>query len=113
MAASLNYQLSGIPYWSEDIGGFFRPDGQHTDPGYAALLTRWFQFGVFTPIFRVHGTNGNTELWEFGEVTQHLQVSMMAGECSFVSSTFRAPNTKCSSELCRKRQGELQALSGE
>lgn len=70
VAASLNYQMSGIPYWSEDIGGFFRPNGQHTDAGYAALLTRWFQFGVFTPIFRVHGTNGDTELWEFGPTTQ-------------------------------------------
>ena len=70
VAASLNYAASGMPYWSEDIGGFFRPDGQHTDRGYAALLTRWFQFGVFTPIFRVHGTNGNTELWEFGAQTQ-------------------------------------------
>ena len=32
-------------------------------------MIRWFQFGAFTPIFRVHGTNGDTELWEFGDET--------------------------------------------
>ena len=48
IAASLNYQMSGIPYWSEDIGGFFRPSNQYTDPDYLALLTRWFQFGKYS-----------------------------------------------------------------
>ena len=55
VAASLNYQMSGIPYWSEDIGGFFRPHDQYTSGDYRHLLMRWFQFGAFTPIYRVHG----------------------------------------------------------
>jgi len=66
IAASLNYQLSGIPYWSQDIGGFFRPSDQYTDPWYQRLLTRWFQFGAFTPIFRVHGDESHTEYWNYG-----------------------------------------------
>lgn len=71
IAASINYQLSGIPYWSQDIGGFFRPGDQYTSPDYHDLLTRWFQFGVFTPIFRVHGAGTHTELWHFGNDTMH------------------------------------------
>jgi alpha-D-xyloside xylohydrolase len=64
VSAALNYQLSGIPYWSEDIGGFFRPHDAHSDPAYHRLLIRWFQYGAFTPIFRVHGSgDGGTELW--------------------------------------------------
>lgn len=71
IANSINYQLSGIPYWAQDIGGFFRPSDQYTSADYHALLTRWFQFGVFTPIFRVHGGGTNTELWNFGDKVMH------------------------------------------
>jgi len=66
ISASINFGLSGMPYWSEDIGGFFRPGDQYTSPDYHNLLTRWFQFGAFTPIFRVHGGGTNTEYWNFG-----------------------------------------------
>jgi alpha-D-xyloside xylohydrolase len=59
----LNFSLSGIPYWSADIGGFFGGDPQ--DPAYAELFTRWFQFGTFNPMFRVHGTGNAKELWRF------------------------------------------------
>jgi len=70
IAMSLNYQLSGMPTWSMDTGGFRRPyDDQYSSPDYALLLTRWFQFGVFTPIFRTHGLETNTELWNYGNVT--------------------------------------------
>ncbi len=37
---------------------------------YHDLLTRWFQFGAFTPLFRVHGGGTNTELWNFGPTVQ-------------------------------------------
>ena len=70
VSASVNYQLSGIPYWAEDIGGFFRPSDQYDSPDYRELLTRWFQFGVFTPIFRVHGGGSNTEIWNYGSATE-------------------------------------------
>lgn len=70
VAASLNYALSGMPYWSEDIGGFFRPKDQYASADYHLLLTRWFQFGVFTPIFRVHGAGSETELWNYGQRVQ-------------------------------------------
>jgi len=68
--AALNFTASGIPYWSADIGGFF--GGKPKDPAYAELFTRWFQFGVFNPMFRVHGTGDGKEIWEFDDATQKI-----------------------------------------
>lgn len=68
--AGLNFSLSGIPYWSADIGGFF--GGDPRDPAYAELFTRWYQFGVFNPMFRVHGTGAGKELWQFPQATQKV-----------------------------------------
>jgi alpha-D-xyloside xylohydrolase len=53
VAGGLNIGLSGIPWWSSDIGGFY---GLYIDdPGFRELFVRWFQYGVFCPICRVHG----------------------------------------------------------
>ncbi len=68
--AALNFSLSGIPYWSADIGGFF--GGDPKDPAYAELFTRWYQFGVFNPMFRVHGTGKGKEMWAFDAPTQTI-----------------------------------------
>jgi alpha-D-xyloside xylohydrolase len=68
--AGLNFCLSGIPYWNTDIGGFF--SGNPADPNYTELFTRWFQFGAFCPMFRVHGTNYPKEIWRFNEATQQI-----------------------------------------
>lgn len=60
ITAGLNFSLSGIPYWTMDIGGF-AVEHRYEHPGPAdleewrELNTRWFQFGAFCPIFRVHG----------------------------------------------------------
>ena len=53
----MNLSLSGIPYWTTDIGGFYL--GNPDDPAYRELFIRWFQYGTFCPIFRVHGTRSN------------------------------------------------------
>ena len=69
--AGLNFCMSGIPYWSNDIGGFhvYRyggfPGGCE-NPGYRELYVRWFQYGAFNPIFRAHGTDTPREIWRFG-----------------------------------------------
>jgi alpha-D-xyloside xylohydrolase len=68
--AALNFSLSGLPYWSADIGGFF--GGDPKDPAYAELFTRWYQFGVFNPMFRVHGTGQGKEIWAFDGATQKI-----------------------------------------
>ena len=76
IAMSINYALSGMPTWSMDTGGFRRPyDNQYDSPDYALLLTRWFQFSVFTPIFRTHGLETDTELWNYGNETMGNVVS--------------------------------------
>jgi alpha-D-xyloside xylohydrolase len=70
--AGLNLSISGIPYWTTDIGGFVsaNPD----DPSYRELYTRWFQFGTFSPIFRAHGTRttNQNEIWSYGPEAQKI-----------------------------------------
>lgn len=86
ISAGLNFNLSGIPYWTTDIGGFFElyaggnRNGLNEDlagpshPEYNELFTRWFQFGAFCPIFRVHGTYAPREMWKFGEQSYKIQL---------------------------------------
>jgi len=73
--AGLNYALSGMPYWTTDIGGFIS-GGNLNDPKFRELFVRWFQFGTFSPIFRVHGTRNpdENELWSYGPEAQKILV---------------------------------------
>ena len=73
--AGLNFALSGIPYWTTDIGGFVF--GSPTDPAFRELFIRWFQYATFNPILRVHGTRkpDENELWSYGPDAQKTLVS--------------------------------------
>ena len=51
--AGLDMGLAGIPWWTTDIGGFL--GGDNEDPAFQELLVRWFAWGVFSPVFRLHG----------------------------------------------------------
>ena len=76
--AGLNVGLAGIPWWTTDIGGFW---ADPRDDAYREVLIRWFQFGAFSPIMRIHGVNrpfseiegqitgtgAPNEVWSFGE----------------------------------------------
>ncbi len=71
--AGLGMSVSGIPYWSMDVGGFSVPARWTTDKPtsddveeWRELNTRWFQFGTFVPLLRVHGEKPFREMWEFG-----------------------------------------------
>ncbi|MGH9490256.1 MAG: glycoside hydrolase family 31 protein [Terriglobales bacterium] len=70
--AGLNYSISGLPYWTTDIGGFFI--GHPNEPAYRQLFVRWFEYGVFCPIFRTHGTRvpDHNELWSYGRQAQAI-----------------------------------------
>lgn len=68
--AGLNLMVSGIPYWTTDIGGF--TDGHPGDPAYRELFVRWFEYGAFCPIFRVHGSRPHNELWSYGTDVQEI-----------------------------------------
>ncbi len=85
LQAGLSMQMAGIPWWTSDIGGFM--GGDSSDPAFRELLLRWFAWGCFNPVFRMHGErspwyereqefrNGvrqmssgrDNEVWAFGE----------------------------------------------
>jgi alpha-D-xyloside xylohydrolase len=73
--AGLNFSLSGGPYWATDIGGFVA--GSPTSPAFRELFIRWFQYGTFNPILRVHGTRipDENELWSYGPDAQAILVN--------------------------------------
>ena len=61
--AGLSVQLSGIAWWTTDIGGY--SGGNPADPTFRELIVRWFQYGATCPLFRQHGAR-NTEPWGYG-----------------------------------------------
>ena len=85
LQAGLNMCVAGIPWWTSDIGGFV--GGNIKDPYFKELLVRWFAWGCFCPVFRMHGerspwyereqefinnvrqlTSGqDNEVWSFGD----------------------------------------------
>jgi alpha-D-xyloside xylohydrolase len=83
MAAGLNMGVAGIPWWTTDIGGFH--GGDPRDPKFRELFARWFEYGTFCPVMRLHGdreprqpqvgTTGGAaclsgapnEVWSYGE----------------------------------------------
>lgn len=85
VVAGLQMGMAGIPWWTTDIGGFF--GGDPNDPQFRELLIRWFQWGTFCPVMRLHGcrmpetpvvrkdgsktvgTCANNEVWSYGEKT--------------------------------------------
>jgi len=78
IVAGLNYTITGFPYWTTDIGGFFRPgSSQYTDKKYHDLLTRWFQWGALNPIFRIHGYQSETEPWKYGQQVEDNMRKML------------------------------------
>ena len=73
VAAGLNFALSGNPYWTTDIGGYWQPDDRGPDdPVYQELYTRWFEFGTFCPIFRSHGHRAHNEMWTYDKAEPTL-----------------------------------------
>jgi alpha-D-xyloside xylohydrolase len=72
--AGLSFSISGIPYWTMDVGGFSvparfsaeNPTAENVEE-WRELNTRWFEFGTFSPLLRVHGEAPNREMWFFGD----------------------------------------------
>ncbi len=83
ITAAIHMGVAGIAWFTTDIGGFYGARGD--DPEFHELLVRWFQFGAFSPVMRLHGVRGpehpvvaadgtprmnsgaDNELWSFGE----------------------------------------------
>ncbi|KAH8901618.1 hypothetical protein GQ53DRAFT_815075 [Thozetella sp. PMI_491] len=53
LAAGLNMGIAGFPWWTTDIGGFH--GGDPNDAHFRELFVRWFQWGAFCPVMRLHG----------------------------------------------------------
>ena len=93
LKAGLNVSLCGIPWWTTDIGGFINGDPE--DEEFRELIVRWFEFGVFCPIFRLHGfrlpypvrdilnpdgycgSGGPNEVWSFGDEAYEIIAKYM------------------------------------
>ena len=84
LAAGLNMGMAGIPWWTTDIGGFH--GGNPNDPAFRELFARWFAWGCFCPVMRLHGdrephnqpplsdhgggmcvSGADNEVWSYGE----------------------------------------------
>lgn len=83
LTAGLNMGIAGIPWWTTDIGGFH--GGDPKDPAFRELFARWFAWGAFCPVMRLHGdreprqpqigttggatcaSGGDNEVWSYGE----------------------------------------------
>jgi alpha-D-xyloside xylohydrolase len=82
-AAGLNMGIAGIPWWTTDIGGFHGGNGENKN--FRELLVRWFEYGTFCPVMRLHGyrepikeplgttggaacpSGADNEIWSFGK----------------------------------------------
>jgi len=83
LTAGLNMGVAGIPWWTTDIGGFH--GGDPNDPAFRELFARWFEYGTFCPVMRLHGdreprqaqvgasggascrSGAANEVWSYGE----------------------------------------------
>lgn len=72
ISAGLNFCMAGIPYWTTDSGGFFRPGDRYTSPDHNELQARWFEWSTFCPILRIHGFRTKTEFWNWLPETQRI-----------------------------------------
>ncbi len=88
ICAGLQMGIAGIPWWTTDIGGFF--GGDPKDPAFQELLVRWFQYGCFLPVMRLHGdrlpaepvhradgtrmlnSGADNEIWSYGEANEPI-----------------------------------------
>jgi alpha-D-xyloside xylohydrolase len=89
LSAGLGMMVSGIPWWTSDIGGFF--DSDIESPYFRELVVRWFQFAVLWPVFRLHGnrhadfynaglfsTGDPNEVWSFGDEAYEVIRGLLA-----------------------------------
>jgi alpha-D-xyloside xylohydrolase len=82
IAAGINFSLSGIPYWTMDIGGF-ATEQRYQNPQGEDLVewreqnTRWYQFGTFCPLFRVHGQFPYREIYNIAPEGSPAYKSML------------------------------------
>jgi len=93
LCAGLSMGIAGIPWWTTDIGGFH--GGRPENEDFRELLIRWFQWGAYCPVMRLHGdrqpggkvfrqdgtealfTGGDNEVWSYGETAYPILVKYL------------------------------------
>lgn len=119
----LNMGIAGIPWWTTDIGGFLGGCGE--DPNFRELLIRWFAFGAFSPVFRLHGervphiepeqavidgvsqmmTGADNEIWSFGEENFEIMKKFI-----FMRERLRPYIRECMKEAHEKGTPVMRAM---
>ena len=90
VVAGLGAAMSGVPYWTTDGGGFFRPADQYTNADFQKRFLRWVQFATFCPVMRVHGHKTDNTFSRFGAETERLlseQVRLRESIRPYVAAT--------------------------
>ena len=77
IAGGLGQMATGLPWWTFDAGGFFRPRDQYESAEYQERMIRWIQVGCFLPFMRVHGYMSQTEPWRYSQRTQEIFVKFI------------------------------------
>nr|WP_321485391.1 TIM-barrel domain-containing protein [uncultured Draconibacterium sp.] len=84
ISAGINFSMSGLPYWTMDIGGFCvqkkferATEGSEAMKEWRELNTRWYQFGAFAPLFRVHGQYPYREIYNIAPENHPAYRSML------------------------------------
>jgi alpha-D-xyloside xylohydrolase len=82
ISAGLNFSMSGLPFWTMDIGGFAVEHRYENAKGedlneWRELQTRWYQFGSFVPLFRVHGQFPYREIYNISPADNPAYKSML------------------------------------
>ncbi|HEY8689962.1 MAG TPA: TIM-barrel domain-containing protein [Chitinophagaceae bacterium] len=82
ISAGINYSMSGLPFWTMDIGGFaverrYENAKDNDLDEWRELQTRWYQFGSFAPLFRVHGQYPFREIFNIAPEDHPAYKSML------------------------------------
>lgn len=72
ITGGLGQMATGLPWWTYDAGGFFRPANQYADVDYQERMLRWIQASTFLPLMRVHGYMSQTEPWRYGKQVEQV-----------------------------------------
>lgn len=119
----LNMGIAGIPWWTTDIGGFL--GGYVKDEKFQELLLRWFAFGVFSPVFRLHGervphiqpeqavidgitqmfTGSPNEIWSYGEENYEIMKNYI-----FMRERLRPYITECMKDAHEKGSPVMRTM---
>ena len=97
ITGGLGMQAAGIPWWTYDAGGFFRPGDQYTNQDYIERMLRWIELSVYLPLMRVHGYMSNTEPWNYGD-----EAKAIIARCLKDRESLRPYIEKCAERIAKE-----------